>query len=314
MADETLSVSPAKTKAEAKALGLQKYFTGRPCKRGHLAERYTKSPNCIECLRLAQDRTQEERREYHREYGKRYYADPINRAKRQEQSRKRDAERRKRIDPNNTGYALDDAGIARKVISRAEAKALKLPRYFTGKRCKNGHVAERYTKCGCVTCARAYGWVWNSDPANIVVKRFRTRERAKKRWRDPIAGPRMKAQKEASRKRHAKKWRHTMLHKLAGSPKPSNCEVCGSDKRICFDHCHATGLFRGWICNTCNSLLGIAKDSPALLRSLAEYLEQDRSDRAAVPSWLTRRPKNEREPQQPLPNLHASVPDSNGLG
>lgn len=29
---------------------LRKYFTGVPCKREHLAERYTQTANCIECL------------------------------------------------------------------------------------------------------------------------------------------------------------------------------------------------------------------------------------------------------------------------
>lgn len=37
--------------AEAKSLGLAKYFTGKPCKKGHIAERYTKSSTCVECLK-----------------------------------------------------------------------------------------------------------------------------------------------------------------------------------------------------------------------------------------------------------------------
>ena len=27
-----------------------KYFTGEPCKRGHIAKRYTKSKDCVECM------------------------------------------------------------------------------------------------------------------------------------------------------------------------------------------------------------------------------------------------------------------------
>lgn len=43
-----------------------------------------------------------------------------------------------------------------KIISLAEAKALGLKRYFTGKSCKRaGHVAERYVGAGCVECAAA---------------------------------------------------------------------------------------------------------------------------------------------------------------
>ena len=40
-----------------------------------------------------------------------------------------------------------------KVISRAEAREQGLTKYFTGKPCKNGHIAERYTKtCECSKC------------------------------------------------------------------------------------------------------------------------------------------------------------------
>jgi len=40
-------------------------------------------------------------------------------------------------------------------ISRRAARARKLPRYFTGRPCSNGHIAERLTlDCHCVECAR----------------------------------------------------------------------------------------------------------------------------------------------------------------
>lgn len=37
---------------EAKALGLAKYCTGKPCKRGHLAERYVNHAHCVECIKI----------------------------------------------------------------------------------------------------------------------------------------------------------------------------------------------------------------------------------------------------------------------
>ena len=37
------------TRAEAKAKGLTRYFTGKPCVRGHIAERCTKRKVCKEC-------------------------------------------------------------------------------------------------------------------------------------------------------------------------------------------------------------------------------------------------------------------------
>lgn len=37
------------TRSKAKTLGLPRYFTGSPCKRGHVSERYTKSGMCLQC-------------------------------------------------------------------------------------------------------------------------------------------------------------------------------------------------------------------------------------------------------------------------
>lgn len=62
----------------------------------------------------------------------------------------------------------------------------------------------------------------------------------------------------------------------AGRPRPEVCELCGEfNLRIVFDHCHQKGHFRGWLCDRCNKVLGIVKDSPALLRGLASYLEDN---------------------------------------
>jgi hypothetical protein len=37
---------------EAKALGLKRFFTGKPCKHGHVAERGLSNPGCMECSPL----------------------------------------------------------------------------------------------------------------------------------------------------------------------------------------------------------------------------------------------------------------------
>lgn len=58
------------------------------------------------------------------------------------------------------------------------------------------------------------------------------------------------------------------------SPKPKECEICGSTKRICYDHNHQSGIFRGWLCNACNVALGCVSDNPETLRKLADYLEK----------------------------------------
>lgn len=48
------------SRAEAKELGLVRYFTGKPCNKGHVAERHTSSAACIECT-LRRHRTREYR-------------------------------------------------------------------------------------------------------------------------------------------------------------------------------------------------------------------------------------------------------------
>ena len=63
------------------------------------------------------------------------------------------------------------------------------------------------------------------------------------------------------------------------------CEACGlppEDGRPLFvDHCHATGAARGLLHPKCNSALGFAKDSPAILRAMADYLERHAKSREA---------------------------------
>lgn len=45
-----------KTKAEARALGVPRFFTGKPCNRNHVAERRTACGTCIQCARIAEEK------------------------------------------------------------------------------------------------------------------------------------------------------------------------------------------------------------------------------------------------------------------
>lgn len=40
------------TRAEAKAQGLKRYFTGKPCKHGHISHKQTSNGECLECAGL----------------------------------------------------------------------------------------------------------------------------------------------------------------------------------------------------------------------------------------------------------------------
>jgi 5-methylcytosine-specific restriction endonuclease McrA len=58
-----------KTRAEAKATGAKYYFTGDPCKHGHIAARKTKG-SCVECLKVEWAQALETRADYYAEYNK----------------------------------------------------------------------------------------------------------------------------------------------------------------------------------------------------------------------------------------------------
>jgi len=59
-----------KTRQEAKATGAKYYFTGKPCKHGHVAPRKTKGA-CVECIKIEWQQAAEKRADYFREYNKR---------------------------------------------------------------------------------------------------------------------------------------------------------------------------------------------------------------------------------------------------
>ena len=56
-----------KSRAEAKATGAKYYFTGEPCKHGHVAPRKTKGA-CVECLKVEWEQGNIKRAEYFKQY------------------------------------------------------------------------------------------------------------------------------------------------------------------------------------------------------------------------------------------------------
>lgn len=73
------------------------------------------------------------------------------------------------------------------------------------------------------------------------------------------------------------RWKQRHGIDLKGVERASHCEACGEEfnksrKRV-MDHDHDTDEFRGWLCNNCNSGLGMLKDDPAIVRKLLEYIE-----------------------------------------
>lgn len=55
------------------------------------------------------------------------------------------------------------------------------------------------------------------------------------------------------------------------------CAICHTEPEdnniLTVDHNHTTGAVRGILCGTCNSMLGMAKESHIILANAAKYLE-----------------------------------------
>jgi hypothetical protein len=63
------------SRSEAKARGLKTYFTGKPCKHGHVAIRQTSNGSCRECSDAKDRRWRQQNQEYVRKRNRSYHAD-----------------------------------------------------------------------------------------------------------------------------------------------------------------------------------------------------------------------------------------------
>ena len=71
------------TREAAKNLGLKRYFTGLPCRNGHVAERWTLGGHCVDCQRADQAKVPPDvRRQRQRVYDRTYKAkDPARKTR-----------------------------------------------------------------------------------------------------------------------------------------------------------------------------------------------------------------------------------------
>ncbi len=115
------------------------------------------------------------------------------------------------------------------------------------------------------------------DKVAAVKAAYRERSKDERLPREAaIARAKRVADPEGQRRRNLayQERRRVEREQLAGRPRPTACELCQETAKTVFDHCHIRGHFRGWLCDRCNRTLGQVKDSPALLRTLASYLEK----------------------------------------
>jgi hypothetical protein len=60
-------------------------------------------------------------------------------------------------------------------------------------------------------------------------------------------------------------------------PMPEGCECCGrssTKKALNLDHCHVSGVFRGWLCSQCNTAIGLLGDNLNGAKRAVRYLER----------------------------------------
>jgi hypothetical protein len=172
-------------------------------------------------------------------------------------------------------------------ISHAEAKALGLKRYFTGKPCKHGHTDERFVSTRtCVTCAN------DKTLARIAADPEGYRQRWKgQRSRNPEA-EKAKCSRwrnnnlDKARRNHLSRSRMvkygltdaqvSQMHDAQNDTCPGCLKPLDHAGTPHVDHCHSTGVVRGLLCSRCNLALGHVRDEPESLRRLADYLERSK--------------------------------------
>ncbi len=118
-----------KSKGEAIAEDGRFYFSGSPCRNGHLCPRRLDG-RCIECNRKIS-------RDYHRRLS----------AEKRGQAEWQNGRVQKLVDLD----ALIESGLP---TPRQEAKKSGSKHYFTGDPCQNGHLSPKYMGGDCIQCRR----------------------------------------------------------------------------------------------------------------------------------------------------------------
>lgn len=188
------------------------------------------------------------------------------------------------------------------------ARMLGSTLYFTGKKCKRGHVCPRYASSGnCVDCI-------GEKRSRTIRAGFRTSKRSAENQeraeaahdsgsmhyeavnpcphghytRFTTTNNCVGCAKENDKKRKGK-GRWSRIKKLYGLSKEdfmsmlsgqgNACAICKSaisESKSHIDHCHSTNKVRALLCGKCNQALGLFDDDPQRIRSAADYIESHR--------------------------------------
>lgn len=135
-----------------------------------------------------------------------------------------------------------------KIITIKEAQAQGLTHFYTGKKCKNGHLDKRHvSNRGCVTC--------NHNRSIAFMKAREGTTYHKDKWLKTTYGINFQEFQK-------------MVNTQEG--KCLTCQKLCEDLHV--DHCHTNGQIRGLLCGPCNRALGMVYDNPETLKRMIDYL------------------------------------------
>jgi hypothetical protein len=207
------------------------------------------------------------------------------------------------------------------IIVRRAARNAGSPRYFTGRPCKHGHIAERWVHNGaCAECVaiNAAKWVLGDRERNpekyraygrTAHEQHREAKLVRSREYQAENGEAIAVRKQAAyRLRDPVERRRSTLLRVYGIgleeydrmyiEQEGRCAICHAPHDVlAIDHCHRTSRIRGLLCSRCNSALGLFQDSAENLTRAIDYV------RTGTMSVLTAAARNA------LPKLAFAGPD-----
>ena len=102
------------TRKEAIEQGLSKFFTGKPCKHGHIALRKVSDSHCIDCAKNKNKIYMQNNKEKRRKYEKEYYSRPDVKKRQSENGAKRYKEKRTEILKQRAEFAANNPDLKKR--------------------------------------------------------------------------------------------------------------------------------------------------------------------------------------------------------
>lgn len=152
-------------------------------------------------------------------------------------------------------------------MTESSSVEISSPSKLLCKLCGEAVVKLIYGKCQ--PCVNAYKRAWNA--------RNRERVRGYSKWGDLT--PAQKARKKVTQRRNYLLRKYGLTEEQVDALKQlhgDNCAICGREKpfarwryELVIDHCHLTGVVRGFLCNRCNAHLGWYEEHA---KNIVDYL------------------------------------------